>query len=129
MKKMFLFFCFTLSIAAQGNTINTVFKNESQVPVELQKQILDFVNIRCGNLVSNYGLHELKTTIREYNRVDQGMVDAYFTTTLTSEYYFDKMHPSTTNITIESERYNFSSGDNFVVISASSSDGCDQEYK
>lgn len=123
LKKLFVIIGIAFSISAQANTIDTVFKKDSALPQELQKRVLQYVNTNCANLVSYSGLQELATDVREV-KIDQGMVDQYFTTTFASSYRFDGQHSVRTYITVESAQYAFSNGDNLAVLSIESNDDC-----
>lgn len=118
MKQLFFVITFALSLVAQANTVETVFKKDSEIPVELQQKIIDYVTQNCKAIVELYGLSELQTEVR-YDRVDQGILDTYFTTTLSARYHYDGMHPSVTRIVVESAKYDFY-GDNLRVEKATS---------
>lgn len=123
MKKILVLVGFLVALSAQANTLDSVFKKDSAIPVELQQRILDAINTRCGRLVMQYGLQEQSTNVR-VERIDQGVIDYYFSTTFSSRYNFDGTHPVTTYITVESAQYSFSNGDNLEVSSVQSHDGC-----
>ncbi len=115
MKKFLAVLGLTLSITAHANTVETVFDKDSKVPTDLQARILNYVNTKCSAVIANYGLNEVSTSVR-LDRIDQGVVDQYFTTTFSSRYYFDGMHPTTIYFTVESAVYAFQNGDNLEVL-------------
>jgi hypothetical protein len=72
---------------------------------------------------SVFGLEEIKTEVRE-DHVDQGVVDFFYSTSLSSRYFADGMHPATTTIQVESAEYAFSNGDNLQILGISSGEDC-----
>lgn len=123
MKKIFLLLGLFLSMQAQANNSDSVFKKDSELPRNLQERVLAAVQSKCANLIMNYGLSEIATEVR-IERIDQGVIDRFYTTTFFSRYLFDGTHPTTTYITVESAEYSFSNGDNLEVTNISSPDGC-----
>lgn len=114
-----------LSLSSFANTTESVFKKDSQVPQDLQVRILETLKVKCANLLINYGLTEVSTNVR-VDKVDQGITDVYFTTEFSSRYYFDGMHPSYADITVESVQYSYQNGDNLSVLKISSPDICEE---
>jgi hypothetical protein len=122
MKNLIISLCFFTALTANANTVSVVFKSDSQVPTELQKRISSEVSKKCGPTYSNYTFTEKVTQVR-LDRIDQGVTDKYFTTTLTDGGL--RGHPElTVSITVESAEYSFTNGDNLEVISVSSDYGC-----
>lgn len=89
-----------LSFAAQAVTPDQVFRRDTQLPQELQQRVLNLA-LSCGDYVAHWSLQEKATTVR-VDRIDQGIVDYYYTTELTVQYYFDGTHPATHSIFVES---------------------------
>jgi hypothetical protein len=89
-----------LSFAAQAVTPDQVFRRDTQLPQELQQRVLNKA-LTCGAYVAHWSLQERATTVR-VDRVDQGIVDFYYTTELTVQYYFDGTHPMSYSIFVES---------------------------
>lgn len=105
-----------ISSTAFANTVDSAFERESPIPVELRSRILQAIQSQCTDHISAYGLKETRTDVR-MEKIDQGVVDYFYTTTFTSRYFFDGMHPVTTYITVESAQFSFSNGDNLEVSS------------
>lgn len=99
MKFMLLALVF-VSFAAQAVSPEQVFLRDSKLPKELQQAVLDQA-LTCGDYVAHWSLSEKSTAVR-VDRIDQGIVDYYYTTELTVQYYFDGTHPETHSIYIES---------------------------
>lgn len=114
MKKLIVIAGLMLSIAAQAYSNNPVFKSDTVLPSELQERILNYVEARCVG-VDVMSLVELDTQVRD-EYIDQGQVDAYFTTT------FSVVGNESARIVVKSAEYSFSNGDNLEVSSAESSD-------
>lgn len=115
MKSFILAMGFLFTVTSQANTIESAFKSDSVVPKELQVRILESVTTQCGELVTQYGLSEIITKVRE-DKVDQGMVDYFYETTFKSRYYPDGMHPGSTYLTVESAKYDIDNGDNLAIL-------------
>ena len=99
MKFMLLALVF-VSLAAQAVSPEQVFLRDTQLPQELQQRVLDQA-LTCGDYVAHWSLSEKSTAVR-VDRIDQGIVDTYYTTELTVMYYFDGTHPATYSIYIQS---------------------------
>lgn len=110
-----------LSIAAAA--ASPVFRADSQLPQELQTRVLAQIHEDCPKA---YELSELETTSRE-NRVDQGVIDVYYTTKILARWNYDGMHPDAVGetITVESAEYAVSnpSVDRYEVKTPSSDGG------
>ncbi|WPU63197.1 hypothetical protein [Peredibacter starrii] len=115
MKKFIALFALSLSVSALANTIDFTFKKDSPISVELQQRLLKVLKERCPEMVQPYGLREVTTAVR-IDRVDQGIIDRYYTTTFSARWYFDGYHPSTSYIEVESVEYSFQNGDNLAVL-------------
>lgn len=122
MKNFIVLMALTLASVAQANRIDTAFKKDTAVPQELQKRILENVASRCGDIVDAFGLSEIKTSVRVV-RVDQGIIDRYYTTTFSSRYIYD-YHPRTAIITVETVEWSFQDGDPYAIHSIQSDSGC-----
>lgn len=122
MRNFIVLMALTLTSVAQANRIDTAFKKETAVPQELQKSILENLKTRCGDIVEAYGLTEIKTTVR-IDRVDQGVIDRYYTTTFSSRYSYD-YHPRTATITVESVEWSYQYDDPYAILSIKSDSGC-----
>lgn len=114
MKQLFLLLTLTLSVSAHANTVESVFKKDSLLPLELQKRVLSAIEKKCQDVLTENGLAESATTVRE-DHIDNGIVDYYYTTTFSSRYYFADQHPTYAYFTVESAEYGFSNGDNLSV--------------
>jgi hypothetical protein len=112
-----------VSLSAEANTSGSVFGRSSPVPAALRERILSAVQARCPSIITPYGLEEIKTEVRE-DHVDQGVVDFFYSTSLSSRYFADGMHPATTTIQVESAEYAFSNGDNLQILGISSGEDC-----
>lgn len=115
MKKFIALFALSLSVSALANTLETVYKKDTQLPVALQERILKVLKERCPDMIQPYGLREKTTEVR-VDRVDQGVIDRYYTTTFSARWYFDGYHPSTSYIEVKSAEYSFQNGDNLSVL-------------
>ena len=123
MKKFIALIVLAASMTSQANTLETVFKKETSIPKELQEKIFESLKTRCSDIISAYGLREMKTEVR-IDRVDQGITDRYYTTVFTSRYYFDGYHPTTTRIEVKSVEYSPQYDDNFSVLEVNGENGC-----
>ncbi|WP_408096250.1 hypothetical protein ACJVC5_14520 [Peredibacter sp. HCB2-198] len=115
MKKLIAIFALSLSVSALANTIDFTFKKDSPIPVALQERLLKVLKERCPEMVLTYNLREKSTEVR-VDRVDQGVIDHYYTTTFSARWYSDGYHPSTSLITVESVEYSLQNGDNLAVL-------------
>lgn len=85
------------------NAFATVFLPNTQLPKELQARV-HAMALSCGDYAHHWSLQEKQTTVRA-ERIDQGIVDYYYTTEFSLQYYFDGTHPISTAITVESAQY------------------------
>ncbi len=106
----------TVLFAQLSFASNSVFRKNSPVPSELQTRIIQEILTKYPCMTM--GLFEDSTEVHE-DRVDQGVRDFYYTTTLQYTWYFDGMHPSTERFTVKSAEYSISnpSVDRLEVIS------------
>lgn len=86
-----------LAFSAQANTVKTVFKTDSALPQELREKLINYVEQHCGEYVIPFGLSELETTVVQTNQA-VGVTRLDYSTTLSSTYYFDGMHPTSVRI-------------------------------
>lgn len=93
-----------LSIGVSANTVQSTFNKHSILPADLKVRVLKYVTEHCRDIVSDYGLSEVKTEI-EFKMPDRGMTDTYFKTVLNSRYYSDGMHPANVFISVETVEY------------------------
>lgn len=115
MKKLIALLALVVSVSAQANTLDSVYKKDSPVTAELQKLILDTVNTRCADVVSAYGLREETSTVNVV-RVDQGIIDRYFTTVLSSRYMVDGYHYGIATIEVKTVEYSSQNGYNSLEV-------------
>lgn len=128
MKTLIMSVAMLLATPTFANTIESVFKKDSTLPVRVQERVLEALKTRCGNLLINYGLKEVVTT-ETIVKVDQGITDRYYKTELSSRFYFDGMHPSYADITVESVLWDHQNGDDISVQTISSPDRCEVTQK
>ncbi len=102
--KAFLLSLLLLPVAAQANTIETVFKKDSPIGSDLQRRILAEVSAKCSRGLVRNGMTEEYTKVSEVI-IDQGVHDFLYTTTFRTTYYFDGMHPTFAFIEVESAEY------------------------
>lgn len=105
----------TLSSQAQ-----IVFQNYSQLPTELQTYLQTSLTSRCLMLAQmQVQLTELKTSVRR-DKVDQGVIDYYFTTTFVAHKIHNK-YPSQYQgeVIVESALFSISNGENRDILSIS----------
>jgi len=112
---------FLMPFLAQANTVDSVYKANSELPLELKQRVLAQVEAKCAAGVIQNGLSEVSTTVREES-IDQGIRDYFYTTTFRSAYFFDGMHLADAYITVTSAEYQISnpSVDRFEIQSVSS---------
>lgn len=105
MKALFLLSLAFLTTFACANTVETVFPENSELPVILQTQIIKQMtkDIPC---LEAYSMNEVKTEVK-IDRIDQGITDYYYTTTINFTYFRDRYHPSHGSITVKSEQIDF----------------------
>ncbi len=97
---MIVVFAQLVSLVASANTLESVYQKNSILPVGLQKEILIGLSEKCPQGISNFGLKEIRTTAQKSQMNGQDVI--FYTTAFESRYYFDGMHPSTTNIEVQS---------------------------
>lgn len=104
-------------LATFANSVDTVFPASSPLPAELRARVLEAVQARCSRGLTFNTLRETSTRERE-ERVDQGIIDYFYTTDLSTTYYFDGMHPVGATITVESAEFDISNPgiDRFRII-------------
>jgi hypothetical protein len=114
--KMTLILLF-VPLASFANSVETVFNASSALPAELQVRVLEAVKARCSRGLTFNTLRETSTRVRK-ERVDQGIVDYFYTTDLETTYYFDGMHPVGATITVESAEFDISNPafDRFRIV-------------
>lgn len=91
-----------VSNLAFANTVETVFRKNSPLPLALKTKILQAIEAQCPQTVDGSPVHieEISTQVR-VDRVDQGIRDVYFTTELRATFEF-QFHPITHSITVRS---------------------------
>ncbi len=119
MKKLFCLLLIVSSFAqAQANL---VFRTDSVVPSQLQDLIIQTVQSQCIG-IAQYSLMESKSFER-IDRIDQGIIDRYYTTYINAQFYFDGQHSSTVIIEVNSLiSAGFDPAGNEKVLSVSSHD-------
>jgi len=103
MKNLFLLglICVGLQQSVFANTVESVYNKDSVLPLTLQQMVIDALQVKCPQAISQYGLHEIQTELRSGEF--EGSPYAFYTTSFDSRYYFDGMHPSYTRITVYTE--------------------------
>lgn len=89
---------------ANANTIQTVFKKDTKLPVILQEKILAKVQKELPCL-DPYGLRETTTAVK-IDRVDNGVIDYYYSTSMVVNYHYD-YHPRSATIKIDSAHFDY----------------------
>jgi hypothetical protein len=105
MKALFILTLALVTTLVSANTVETVFQKDSELPVILQTQIIKQMtkDIPC---LEAYSMSEVKTEVK-IDRIDQGITDYYYTTTINFTYFWDRYHPSHGTITVKSEQIDF----------------------
>lgn len=122
----FIFFSLIVlnSFTSWGNSLESVFRKETHLPLILQEKILSRLQREITNL-RPFSLKEINTDLR-VDRVDQGIRDLYYTTnfemSITCGY-----HPSTAYVTIESAELSFYCQENcnIEILDIKKTDMCD----
>lgn len=96
---MKLLITFLFASFSFANTVNSVFLTNSDLSNELKEEVIVAVE-KSFPCVNSYGLKEVETTVRK-DRVDQGIIDLYFTTTFKANITYD-YHPRTITVLVES---------------------------
>lgn len=118
-----------ISLLVIGQAHASLFLSNTTLPTELQQLIVNTIKkeVPC---VALYSLKETETLVRE-ERIDQGVVDYFFTTKITGQYYFDSYHPAAMDVVIETAEYDISNPafQKYEVLSSNLSDFvCDFPY-
>lgn len=96
----YLLALFALNSAA--NTVSSVYLSDSNLSSDLKEEIIHAVKSKFPCL-NPYSLKE-QSTIVVQDRIDQGIIDLYFTTTFKAQVTYD-YHPRTISIVVESVRW------------------------
>lgn len=122
----FIFFSLIVlnSITSWGNSLESVFRKETQLPLILQEKILSRLQREIPHL-RPFSLKEIHTDLR-VDRVDQGIRDYYYTTNFEMSVTCG-LHPSTAYVTVESAEYSFYCQDdcNIEIVNVKKTDTCD----
>ena len=102
--KAFLLLFVLFTTVCQANTVESVFNKNSELSEILKVKILVALNEKFPCL-SPYSIRETKTEVR-VDRVDQGIIDYYYTTTFSVNHDYD-YHPRTYTVTVESQDSDF----------------------
>lgn len=103
MRAFFLLFILITTVC-QANTVESVFEKDSELSEILKVKILDALKEKFPCL-SPYSISEKKTLVR-VDRIDQGIIDYYYTTTFSVNHVYD-YHPRTYTVTVESQDSDF----------------------
>lgn len=91
-----------MTLTTFANTSDSVFGNKSQLPKDLQVQMLDLITTQCPHDITPYGLSEIETKI---TAEDLGVEsEIQYETYLNSRYLFDGTHPLTQQIKVLSSK-------------------------
>ncbi len=126
MKSLIVAIATLVSVSTFANDLQSVYKKDTVLPVRVQERVLETLKTQCPNLLINWGLTEVITTLR-VDKVDQGITDYYYTTSFSSRFYFDGMHPSYADITVESVNWDLQNGDDISIQKIYSPDGCEKK--
>jgi hypothetical protein len=107
MKKFGLILAFLSIVTSFANTAESVYLKDSVLPQSLRHRVLDQIKIRCPDISVELGLKEISTRVH-YEKIDQGVLDYFYTTTFLANYRFDGIHLSFAYITVESAEYEIS---------------------
>ncbi len=118
MKSLFagLFMLLSISYAATAQSVQ--FKPNTELPLELRAKVSVAVSRQCPNLIN---LFENVTTVR-VDKVDQGVIDYFYTTTINAEVAVDQFEYVPVLVVVNSAVYahnNPTAGDNTVVEAVS----------
>ena len=118
MKTILILFTF-ISTSSFAGQFKDSFLKKTIVPEALQDELIlaSFQKFGCVD-----SLYEIKTTKNEI-RIDQGLIDTYYTSVFEARFIFDGQHPTSTYITVESFESSFSNGKNTIVLDVQSSNG------
>ncbi len=95
-----LFFLSTLAVSA--NTVESIYQEDSALHRLLKVEIAQALTDKF-NCINPYGIKEVETVV-EVDRVDQGVIDYYYTTTFSITYTYD-YHPNSTRVVVRSAKY------------------------
>lgn len=87
-----------------SNSLESVFRKDTHLPVILQEKLLHRLKLEIKNL-SPFSLREINTELR-VDRVDQGVIDYYYTTNFEMSVTCD-FHPTTAYLTVKSAEFSF----------------------
>jgi len=105
MKNGFMIALALVGTSAYANTVATVFRRDSKLPEELKSRVLAAVEAQCAHVLTQFGLSESSTTVAS-ERVDQGVIDYFYTTKLKSQGMdSDGYHPIWNRITVSSAQW------------------------
>ncbi|ATH08647.1 hypothetical protein BIY24_12025 [Halobacteriovorax marinus] len=93
---------FLSCVSVSANTVESIYSAESKLHPALKKEIAA-VLLEDYKCINAYGLRELSTEV-VVDRVDQGVVDYYYTTTFSATYTYD-YHPNTAKVVVKSAKY------------------------
>ncbi len=106
-----------MAITASANTIASVFKAGSPLPVPLQEKIIYELKMKCPQAISMYGLQEIKTKVTEVDPSERDAESAtQYETLFVSKYLPDGMHPGYQNIKVLSSTFNDHMGRKIATI-------------
>ena len=80
-----------------------VFRDKTELPRELHERVYQKA-LECGDIARHWSLQE-KTTLVRKDRIDQGIIDYYYTTNFNVQHYFDGTHPITKTIVVKSAQW------------------------
>lgn len=122
----FIFFSliFLNSFTSWGNSLESVFRKETHLPLILQEKILSRLQREITNL-RPFSLKEVNTDLR-VDRIDQGIRDLYYTTNFEMSINCG-LHPSTAYVTVESAEFSFYCQEycNFEIVDIEKTDICE----
>lgn len=85
-----------------ANTIESAYVENTVLSYDLKQEVLDAV-VEKYPCVDSYGISEVETTMRTH-RVDQGVIDRFYTTTFSVKFHYD-YHPKAGKLVVESIRW------------------------
>lgn len=91
-----------ISLTTMANTVSSVYLENTNLSSDLKEEVILAVKEQFP-CVNNFGLKEVETTVRR-DRVDQGIIDLYYTTTFKANITYD-YHPRTISIVVNSIRW------------------------
>lgn len=110
MKTSIIAIALTLTSTAFAGTFKNSYKENTLVPVSLQDEVVQTALTRFPCLSNLKEIHTTERTVK----IDQGMVDHFYTTVFTAFTNLD--HPNSVYVTVDSAEFAIQNGKNTEVL-------------